>query len=164
MAKNKKPRKQYRERSYMKQKLKTMLVFMNWVMGPLEHMINEMETSGCTSCDENGDLLFIDNHEGSCFPMFPFANHLILEVGILFERYKISRLKLNPLITIFRLLENDEAITDKDLESAHQSVSLIRHVLGNATVRDYDEIFEQWEKAHQANRKFVPLTRRVIAL
>lgn len=164
MATNKKPQKKHKQKNYLKQKLKTMLVFMNWIMGPMEHMIREMKETGCSSCDEEGQLLFIDNNDGICFPMFPTATHLLTEISIMFDRYKVSKMKLNPLRTIFGLLERGDDITEADLLNAEEVVGLVRTVLGNMTVRDYGEIFPEWENAHANNRKYKPFNRRVMAM
>lgn len=126
MAGNKKPRKQYRPRwNGGNVRLKAEPWKVAAVFGPLENILDELESEGTVSTMPDGTPIFQDTNDGCWYPMAPALNGVV-------DAYEIHQTRTGramPLATLRQLahkLEIQMPLFKADTDAARAALEALK--------------------------------------
>lgn len=146
---SKKPRKPYRQKWNAGGKL---LRHEPWkisgVFGPIESIIDQLDTDGTVLTDDSGAALFVDHVDGDHYRMGPSLRG-VTDAFDLHSRRNERPILTNGLAVLYLKLEGRHNIEQRDIDAARRSVSAMRSECAQMTsayasrlVRDVQIQFE----------------------
>ena len=120
-------------------KLSSSPVLVSYIMGPIDDMIEELESRGTLTVNDRGEAVFSDIFYGETYRLVPAALGF-LDVFSIIEKRKGVDLRLEPVRQLVNRLHYMAPITPRELEAARQGVERMRAALRTLSVAEADDI------------------------
>lgn len=107
----------------------------DFLMSPIDDVLQELEHHGTVNVDSKGKPVFVDTSFGEVYPMVAAALGFI-EMWEIYERRYEKQLDLAPLKNLIMRLHYGTVVTDTELQPAKAAVRRIKDALYTMTVED----------------------------
>lgn len=107
----------------------------DFLMSPIDDVLQELEHHGTVNVDSKGKPVFVDTSFGEVYPMVASALGFI-EMWEIYERRYEKQLELAPLKNLIMRLHYGTVVTDTELQPAKAAVRRIKDALYTMTVED----------------------------
>lgn len=105
----------------------------DFLMSPIDDVLQELEHHGTVNVDSKGKPVFVDTSFGEVYPMVAAALGFI-EMWEIYERRYEQNLELAPLRNLVMRLHYGTVVTDTELQPAKDVVTRIKKALYGMTI------------------------------